>query len=111
MSDAYKHGFIDGIRAYAWHKDGRQEVGTTGRTLKEAIAEVENTWNYAPPSARPGGAGSKESKSNASAAFTLLYENFHAHMSSEEFEAMIIQLAASYAQSSEANQPVQKDKK
>lgn len=45
--DAYKRGFIDGIRAYAHHKDGVQYVGTTGRTLKDAVANVETTWNFA----------------------------------------------------------------
>ena len=49
MSADYKQGFLDGIRAYAWHKDGHQEVGTTGKTLKDALANVEKTWNYAPP--------------------------------------------------------------
>lgn len=46
---AYKLGFIDGMAAYAWWKDGTQQVGTTGRTLKQAVAEVEKTWNYRPP--------------------------------------------------------------
>lgn len=45
---AYKQGFIDGITAYAWYKDGVQHVGTTGRTRHEAIAKVEQTWNYNP---------------------------------------------------------------
>ena len=44
----YKRGFEDGVRAYAWHKDGHQEVGTTGKTLKNALANVEKTWNYQP---------------------------------------------------------------
>lgn len=47
--DAYKQGFIYGITAYAWHKNGQQFVGTTGKTLKEAVERVEKTWNYAPP--------------------------------------------------------------
>lgn len=51
--NAYKQGFLDGIRAYAWHKDGAQQVGTTGKTLKEAQANVEKTWNYAPPFVEP----------------------------------------------------------
>lgn len=45
----YKEGFIDGIKAYAWWKDGKEEVGTTGTSLKKAIEEVEKTWNYNPP--------------------------------------------------------------
>lgn len=46
---SYRKGFLDGITAYAWWKDGRQEVGTTGRTLATAIEKVEGTWNYDPP--------------------------------------------------------------
>lgn len=44
--NAYKQGFIDGITAYAHHKDGGLFVGTTGRILKSAVADVESTWNY-----------------------------------------------------------------
>lgn len=33
-------GYIAGITAYAWWKDGEQYVGTCGRTLNEAIAEA-----------------------------------------------------------------------
>jgi len=33
----YQRGYIDGMTEYAWWKDGRQEVGTTGTTLKSAI--------------------------------------------------------------------------
>lgn len=49
---SYKKGFLDGIRAYAWWKDGRQEVGTTGRLLSTAIEKVEETWSYDPPPER-----------------------------------------------------------
>ena len=48
MSDAYKQGFLDGIAAYAWNKDGCLWVGTTGTTLKQAQQNVEKTWNYSP---------------------------------------------------------------
>lgn len=47
--DAYRQGFIDGLTAYAHWRDGHQEVGTTGRTLKEAVEKVEETWNWSPP--------------------------------------------------------------
>jgi hypothetical protein len=47
--DDYGQGFIDGITAYAWWKDGVQYVGTTGKTLKQAIETIELTWNYTPP--------------------------------------------------------------
>jgi len=36
----YYDGYIDGLTAFAWWKDGTQYVGTCGRTLKEAIKEV-----------------------------------------------------------------------
>jgi hypothetical protein len=36
--DAYLRGFLDGIREYAWWKDGVQYVGSCGTTLKDAIA-------------------------------------------------------------------------
>jgi len=36
--EAYLRGFIDGIREYAWWKDGEQQVGTCGTTLAEAVA-------------------------------------------------------------------------
>jgi len=46
MKAEYKRGFIAGLIAYAHSKNGEQHVGTTGTTLKEAIADVEKTWNY-----------------------------------------------------------------
>ena len=46
---AYKRGFEDGLRAYAYYKDGVQYVGTTGMTLKEAIRDMEDTWNFILP--------------------------------------------------------------
>lgn len=36
----YQEGYIAGLRAYAWWKDGLQYVGSCGTTLKEAIAEA-----------------------------------------------------------------------
>jgi len=42
----YDTGFIDGLEAYAhWH-DGVLKVGTTGKTLAEAVATRAETWNY-----------------------------------------------------------------
>lgn len=35
----YQMGYLDGLRAYAWFKDGTQYVGTTGKTLAEATDE------------------------------------------------------------------------
>ena len=37
----WKKGIIEGINRYAWWKDGIQYVGNPGKTLKEAIEEVE----------------------------------------------------------------------
>lgn len=34
-------GVIAGITMFAWWKDGVQEVGTTGTTLKKAIKDAE----------------------------------------------------------------------
>lgn len=45
---AYKRGFLNGIEAYAWMKDGVYYVGSTGKTLREAQDEVEQTYNYNP---------------------------------------------------------------
>lgn len=35
--DMFMQGFIQGIREYAWRKDGTQYVGTCGTTLTQAI--------------------------------------------------------------------------
>ena len=39
--DGFYAGMKEGIRLYAWWKDGIQYVGSTGRTLKEALDEVD----------------------------------------------------------------------
>lgn len=33
----FQRGYLDGLSAYAWWKDGTEYVGTTGRTLNQAI--------------------------------------------------------------------------
>jgi hypothetical protein len=38
---AYHQGFRDGLREFAWWNNGFQYVGTCGKTLKDAIAEVD----------------------------------------------------------------------
>lgn len=48
VSDAYARGYLDGLAAYAWWKDGVQYVGTTGRTLRAAQDAAVDTWNYTP---------------------------------------------------------------
>lgn len=40
----FKNGVIDGIKRYAWWKNGIQYVGSCGTTLKEAIEEVEKEF-------------------------------------------------------------------
>ena len=44
----YEKGFLDGIEAFAHWQDGEQLVGTCGKTLEKARAEVKQTWNYDP---------------------------------------------------------------
>lgn len=36
----YYDGLREGITMYAWWKDGKQYVGTTGKTLHRALAEI-----------------------------------------------------------------------
>jgi hypothetical protein len=38
---AYYQGLKEGVRMFAWWKDGVQYVGTCGTTLKEALKEVD----------------------------------------------------------------------
>lgn len=39
--NAFYDGVKEGIWKYAYYKDGVQYVGTTGKTLKEAWAEID----------------------------------------------------------------------
>lgn len=47
--ECYEQGFLDGLKAYAWWKDGVEVVGTTGRTLRDAQQNYKSTWNFLPP--------------------------------------------------------------
>jgi hypothetical protein len=38
---AHYDGLREGVRMYAWWKDGVQYVGTTGRTLREALVDID----------------------------------------------------------------------
>ena len=50
----YDQGYRDGIKAYAWWKDGKQMVGNCGKTLEDADKNRIATWNYGPvPSGYP----------------------------------------------------------
>jgi len=42
VKEATFKGYLDGIRQYAWWKDGVQYVGTCGTTLQEALKEKDN---------------------------------------------------------------------
>ena len=44
LQTAWLKGYIEGLRAYAWWKDGVQYVGTCGTTLKEAIEDAEREY-------------------------------------------------------------------
>lgn len=41
MSRAYCNGIREGIVRYAHWRDGTQYVGTTGRTLDQALADID----------------------------------------------------------------------
>jgi hypothetical protein len=38
---AYYKGLREGVERFAWWKDGTQYVGTTGRTLKQALQDID----------------------------------------------------------------------
>ena len=40
--EIYYKGISEGIRLFAWWKNGEQYVGTTGRTYKEAVMKLYN---------------------------------------------------------------------
>ena len=44
----YKQGFIDGLRAFAWWKNGKQVLGTSETSLEKTIENIEKVWNYKP---------------------------------------------------------------
>ncbi len=52
LQAAYRIGMKDGVTAYAWyHRDGGQQVGTTGKTLRRALEDIDEsaTWNQKQP--------------------------------------------------------------
>lgn len=51
---AYRQGFEDGLRCFAWWNNGVQVVGSMNRTLKSAIEGMRNLATYRPPSLRGG---------------------------------------------------------
>ena len=40
QTHAYYQGLREGVERFAWWRDGVQYVGTTGRTLKEALDAI-----------------------------------------------------------------------
>ena len=46
--NAYRIGYMDGLEAYAWMKDGVMYVGTTGTIFADAKAKLGSIWNYHP---------------------------------------------------------------
>jgi len=46
QSKDFCQGMIEGFKTYAHWKDGVQYVGTTGKTLKDAIKEVDEIKGY-----------------------------------------------------------------
>lgn len=41
---AYKNGIIEGIKRYSWWEDGIRYVGTTKKTLEQAIKDIEKEY-------------------------------------------------------------------
>ena len=41
--EGYRNGLKRGLWIFAWWKDGVQYVGTVGKTLKEALKEVDES--------------------------------------------------------------------
>ena len=52
LDEAYKLGFIDGLRTFAIWKNDKECVGAYDTTYAEAVDQVEFSWNYTPPSER-----------------------------------------------------------
>lgn len=46
---AYKNGIIEGIKRYSWCEDGIRYVGTSKKTLEQAIKEVEKEYEGLEP--------------------------------------------------------------
>jgi len=46
--EIYDEGFKAGLKTFAWWKDGVEQVGTCGTTLKDAQDTLEMLWNYKP---------------------------------------------------------------
>ncbi len=49
LLEAYEQGLEDGLRCFAWWKDGVEYVGTCGTTLKQALENKKGLFVYLPP--------------------------------------------------------------
>ena len=45
LQQAWLNGFIAGLREYAWWRDGEQQVGSCGTTLREAIDRAKSEYH------------------------------------------------------------------
>jgi len=43
-ANGYHDGYREALRAFAWWKDGEQQVGSTGTTLKQALDDFESSF-------------------------------------------------------------------
>ena len=50
INRAFQEGLAAGIRKFAWWKEGGQFVGTTGKTLKEALKDIKESHGDNPGS-------------------------------------------------------------
>ena len=53
----YERGFVDGLWAYAWWKDGVSYVGSTGTTYAQAVDRFLRENGYRAEKPRSGGSG------------------------------------------------------
>jgi len=44
LQTAWLRGYIEGLKAYAWWKDGVQYVGSCGTTLSEAVSRARREY-------------------------------------------------------------------
>lgn len=49
---AYDKGYVDGLHAYSWMKDGTYFVGTCGKSLKHALEDRKRASTYDPENVR-----------------------------------------------------------
>ena len=48
VPNAYRAGFINGVKAFAWWRDGEQYCGTSGTKLKDVKSAPHKIYGYAP---------------------------------------------------------------